>query len=235
MRGSLRVLCACLLVVAACGDDGAGDGATTTVAATTSTGAAASSTTGATVPSGGGGGCTVAVTGGQEASWNGPDDISAFTSDYWYTEDELRQQFDFLGDPTQGTFDEVLGAGLPIFTFFLANCTGTDGQIVSLFVSDATTRADFPMGPGSFVIAPSGLFGGGPDMPPAQFSVLFGADNEAVWGTDEPGSLEITGWDGGGIEGTFAFTAVERLVDNPRTVMVSGSFAFTCRASVACG
>lgn len=231
LRASLTCL---VIVVAACGGSAAPGGSTTSGATTTTT-ATTGATDPATTPVGSGGGCTVQVTGDQEVSWTGPDDVSAFTSDYWYTEDELRQQFDFLGDPTGGTFDEVLAAGRPVFTFFLGNCSGSDGQIVSLFVSDATTRADFPMAPGSFVIAPSGLFGGGPDLPPAQFSVLFGADSEGVWGTDTAGTLEITEWNGARIQGSFAFTASERLVDNPRTVAVTGAFAFTCRSSAACG
>lgn len=95
------------MLIAACGDDDLGRVATT--AATTVTTGATSTTgsgiTAATVPPLDGG-CAVEATGTDPISWTGPNDISAFTTDYWYTEDELRQQWEFVGDPTLGAFEE---------------------------------------------------------------------------------------------------------------------------------
>src|SRR3972149_7907970 len=101
------------MVVGACGDDDGGLVATTAGSVTT-VGDGTTATSTATV----GGGCTVEVTGDVSTSWTGPNDVSAFTTDYWYTEDELEQQFGIFGDPTAGTFEEVFGPGGPVFAFF---------------------------------------------------------------------------------------------------------------------
>lgn len=179
------------------------------------------------------GGCEVSVTGDVTESWTGPDDLSAFTSDYWYTEEELRQQFDFLGLGAERTFEDLTAAGEPVFTFFLFNCSGPGGELVSAFVSDATRRSDLPMGPGEYVIASGGLLGAA-DAAPAEFSVILGiSDVETVWAT-EGGTFTIESWDGESVRGSFAFAASEVLTETPRSVSVTGTFTVTCQASVSC-
>lgn len=234
MKRLLVISSAVLLLVAGCGDDA--DTATTepgAIAGSTTT--AGSGTTAETVPtgSGGAGGCQVSVTGDVTESWTGPDDLSAFTSDYWYTEEELRQQFDFLGLGVERTFEDLMATGEPVFTFFLFNCSGPAGGLFSAFVSDATRRSDLPMGPGEYVIAPGGLFGAA-EGGPAEFSVILAiSDVESVWAT-EGGTFTIEAWDGESVRGSFAFAASELLTETPRSVAVTGSFTVTCQASVSC-
>ncbi|MEK7252005.1 MAG: hypothetical protein AAB198_01945 [Actinomycetota bacterium] len=221
------------MLIAACGDDDLGRVATT--AATTVTTGATSTTgsgiTAATVPPLDGG-CAVEATGTDPISWTGPNDISAFTTDYWYTEDELRQQWEFVGDPTLGAFEERIASGLPVFTFFLFNCQGTEQALVSLYVSDATTRTDFPLGPGTYPIR-AGFFGGG-DLGPAEFAVIFSPNATEVWGFDGEGVLNITEWSGERVVGNFAFNVVEQFSDTPGSVSVLVSFEMTCQASAQC-
>lgn len=236
MKRLLVISSAVLLLVAGCGDDAA---TTTTepgasAASTTTVGPGASdATTSTAVGPGGAGGCEVSVTGDVTESWTGPDDLSAFTSDYWYTEEELRQQFDFLGLGAERTFEDLTAAGEPVFTFFLFNCSGPGGELVSAFVSDATRRSDLPMGPGEYVIASGGLLGAA-DAAPAEFSVILGiSDVESVWAT-EGGTFTIEAWDGESVRGSFAFAASEVLTETPRSVSVTGTFTVTCQASVSC-
>jgi|SRR3990170_849049 len=218
------------MFAAACGDDDLGQ-VTTTAVATNTTGSTGTTAGSATTPSIGGG-CTVEATGTDPNSWTGPNDISAFTTDYWYTDDELRQQWDFLGDPTQGTFEEVVASGRPVFTFFLFNCQGPDQALVTLYVSDSTTRADFPVGPGTYPIS-TGFFGGA-EARPAEFGVLYSPNSTEVWSLDGEGTLNITEWNGERLVGNFAFDAVEEFSESPGSVSVTGAFEITCQASTEC-
>lgn len=221
------------ILIAACGDDDLGR-VTTTAATTVTTGATSttgSDITAATVPPLGGG-CAVEATGTDPISWTGPNDISAFTTDYWYTEGELRQQWEFVGNPTLGTFEERIASGLPVFTFFLFNCEGPEQALVSLYVSDATTRTDFPLGPGTYPIR-AGFFGGG-DLGPAEFAAIFSPNATEVWGFDGEGALNITEWSGERVVGNFAFNVVEQFSDTPGSVSVLVSFEMTCQASAQC-
>jgi hypothetical protein len=214
-------------LAAACGDDDSG--------------LVTSSDPGVTVPggfitvpnpgSGGTGGCTVNVSGDLETSWNGPDNISAFTTDYWYTEEELRQTFEFVG--TEGsTFEAVMAAGRQVFTFFLFNCQGPDGELVTLSLSTGATRTDFPFGPGTYAIT-TGMFGSG-EMGPTDFSMIFAAGAEDVWAIDGTGSVTISEWNGEHLVGSFTFGALEQFATPARRVAVSGEFEVTCQASSSC-
>ena len=214
---------ALLLLVAACGDD---SGSLDTNGGTTSTTADSSG-----IPGGGEGGCIVDVTGDVETSWNGSDGPRAFTTDYWYTEDELRQQFSFLG-PEGETFEQVMERRGQIVTFFLFNCEGPGDQLVSLIVSADATRDDFPHGPGTYAIT-AGMFGGD-QLGPADFSVTFAIDSEDFWEYESPGTVTISEWTGDHLVGSFSFAVVESFVDTPRHLMVSGTFELFCRTSTSC-
>ncbi|MBI5158075.1 MAG: hypothetical protein HZA58_08715 [Acidimicrobiia bacterium] len=227
LRRMAAVLLGVAMVAGACGDDDGGLVSTTAGPVTTAGGG-----TTATTPSTVGGGCTVEVTGDATATWTGPNDLSAFTSDYWYTEDELEQQFGMFGDPTEGTFDETLAAGGQIFTFFLFNCSGPNGELVNLTVSADATRADFPFGPGTYAIT-GGMFSGD-EMGADEFSMLFAMNDTDVWGLDGAGTVTIAEWNGSRLAGSFTFNARESFVDTPRHLAVTGSFEVTCQASVQC-
>lgn len=240
MRRLTVAAAALLMLVAACGDDDSG-GVTTTAAPGTTSAAGASTTTGlpgetsTTLPSGDGGGCIVEVTGDIPTSWSGPGGVSAFTSDYWYTEDELRQQFAFFTDPEGRTFEQVYEAGEAIFTFFLMNCQGPGGELVTLAVSDDATRADFPFATGTYPVKVGMFSFDGDQQGPSDFAVLFAINDTDVWGLDGEGRITIDRWDGETVAGTFAFDVIEQFVTTgARRGSVTGSFEMTCQASVQC-
>ncbi len=221
------------LLVVSCGDDDAGQVTTSVSATTTTAGGSAttdSGTTAATVPDVGVG-CTVEVTGSDPTSWVGPDGTSAFTTDYWYTEEELREQWGFIGDPTRGTFDEVMASGSPVFTLFLFNCQGPDQALVSFYLGDTSTRADLAFGPGSYVVAGQSF---GTSLNPGEFAVIFAPNSTELWAIDGQGTINITEWSGEHLVGDFSFNAVEQFSDSPGSVVVTGTFALTCQASVSC-
>ena len=230
MRHQLSLLLVCLAVLAgACGDDDAGGLTTTPGGAVTTTGAGATTPTG----TGGRGGCTVSVTGDVITSWDGPDDVSAFTSDYWYTNAELEQQFGIFSDTSGGSFDDVMAAGGQVFTFFLFNCQGPNGELVTLTVSADATRSDFPFGPGAYAVT-SGMFGGS-DLGRNDFSMLFSTNDSDIWGIDGAGTITLSEWDQSHVTGSFAFDAIEQYATgNARSVSVTGSFEVICQASVQC-
>ncbi len=222
------VLMALVLVAVSCGDDDADPG-------TTAAGATTTTETGSTLPFGGGGdevgGCTVNVTGDLETAWTGPDNSSAFTTDYWYTVDELRQQFEIFAVPEGETFEETMEREAQVFTFFLFNCQGDDGQLVTLSVSGDATRPQFPMGPGTYAIT-SGFFAS--EAGPTDFSMLFATGDDDVWGLDVPGTITISEWTGSHLVGSYSFGAIETFVDTPRRVTVTGTFELFCRTSTSC-
>jgi hypothetical protein len=185
-------------------------------------------------------GCHVDVTGGLEASWDGPDDDAAVTTDYWYSEAELLQQVEIFAE--EGTDPEAelatkLETGEPIFSLLLMNCPGPDGGALTFTHSSATTRATLPMGPGTYPLG-GGLVGG-EEGPAGTMSVLVvmpgEAEADSVWMPEGEGTFEITRWDNSGIEGSFSFGVAQSFVDPPRQATVNGTFAFTCKASTTCG
>lgn len=187
----------------------------------------------------GDGGCHVDVAGDLTTSWDGADNAAAITTDYWYTEDELKQQLEFFAEEdadVDAEYEQLMADGQAVFSLLLMNCQGPDTAALSFSVSNATTRDDLPMGPGSYTIG-GGLLGAG-DIPPGTITVLVTmpgeAESGALWGLGGEGTFEISSWDEGAVEGTFSFPAEESLTDTPRTATVDGTFRFTCKASTSC-
>jgi len=226
------VIFALALVVSACGDDAATTTTTTQAGVpSTQTGATTTAATNTTAAAGGPGGCTVMVTGDLETSWTGPDGMSAFTSDYWYTEDELRSQWGFIGDPNI-PFDTAFASGQQIVSLFLGNCAGPSSELVSMFASVTATSESLPFGPGEYILV-AGLFAA-EEQPGNQLTTLLSMDKDTVWVQEGEGTLTITAWDHHHVQGTFTLNAVERFSDTDRHATVTGSFDFTCTASVSC-
>lgn len=179
-----------------------------------------------------GGSCTVTVTGDLQESWTFEQDLTSFSSDYWISEEDLRATVEFLGeDITEGSYDEIVARGEPIITFFQVSCSNPDNlaQGALILAGNATRATDLPMGPGVYPIS-GGLFSAG-DVAAGAMIANFGvADEDEVYGTiADSGSLEITRWDLGGIEGAFSFDAQEAFVDdNPKQVSVAVQFSFVC-------
>lgn len=179
--------------------------------------------------SGSGGECTVTVSGDRDDTWTFAQSVYSVSTDHWMSEQELRETVAALGEDVVGaSYEELVARGEPVITFLSLSCVDPDEllQGASVSHSNATTRADFPMGPGSYPIA-GGLLAG--DIPPGTLFADFNVDSDELYGTvAESGSLEITRWDLARIEGSYAFDAVESFVDDPKKVRVSVTFSFGC-------
>jgi hypothetical protein len=178
---------------------------------------------------GGGGECTVTVTGDREDTWTFAQSVYSVSTDHWMSEEELRETVAALGEDVFGaSYEELAARGEPVVTFLSLSCVDPDQllQGASVSHSNATTKADFPMGPGSYPIA-GGLLAG--DIPAGTMFADFNADSDELYGTVAgSGSLEITRWDLARIEGSYSFDATEAFADNPRQVRVSVTFSFAC-------
>lgn len=176
-----------------------------------------------------GGTCTVEITGDWEASWTFEQSIYSVSSDYWTSEEVLRETVDALGeDIAGGSYEELVERGEPIITFLQVACTDPDNLLRSALVThtNATKPADLPMGPGTYPII-GGVF----DAAGSAGSVIaeFSTDGDEVYGTvPGTGELVIGVWDGQRIEGSFAFDVEELFVDQPKKLRVNATFAFIC-------
>lgn len=226
-----------VFVLAACGSaaevpsDGVTSTPTSVVGPSESTTTTSTSTStpgaGSTVPAGGE--CTIVVTGEREGTWTFPQSIYSISTDYWMSEDELRETVEFLGeDIAGGSYDELVERGEPVITFLSVGCSNADNLIEGGTVThtNATLASDLPMGPGSYPIV-GGFFDA--DGPASTVIGEFSLSNDEMYNTvGDSGSLEITKWDMGAIEGSFSFDAVEAFVDDPREIRVTVEFSYVC-------
>jgi len=179
----------------------------------------------------GGLGCTITVSGDLDATIEYPD--SQFLSDYWSSEDELRDYVEFLGeDIAEGTYEELVARGDPIFGWFILTCFDPQdpGPGVSVFHTNATTRDQFPMEPGTYPVS-GGLFDavGPTGSVITNFALTVEEQFDPV---PNSGEVVISRWDGSKLEGVLTFDGVESLVEaDPRMVSVVVDFAFECAPS----
>lgn len=236
-RRILASLAATVLLVA-CGSPAGEPGATTETTApaggTTAAPAATTAATGEPEPSsagetGNGGECTVTVTGDRADTWTFPQSVYSVSTDYWMSEQEQRETVAALGEEVVGaSYEELVARGEPVVTFLSLSCVDPEELLTgaSVIHSDATTRADLPMGPGSYPIG-GGLFDG--ELPAGTLVADFNVDSDELYGTVAgSGTLEISRWDMSRIEGAYTFDAAEAFVDNPRRVRVTVTFSFEC-------
>lgn len=174
------------------------------------------------------GSCSVRATGDFTTEWSANGGAAAVYTDYWFDEDELREQHDFFAVEDTPPFDELIAAGKQVFSLLLLNCGSGTIPSISFFVSDVTTRADFPFAPGTYEIAVSGAFGAS-DAGPGVVSAIVTLDDEALIGSTG-GTLTITEWDATHIAGTFSFGIEEKLGDAERAGQIDGEFDFKCFA-----
>lgn len=118
-------------------DDSLAGGADTTEAATETT------ETSAPVSGGGDGGeCTINVSGDLEETIVYPQSAFTFASDYWASEEELREVIEFFGeDNSGGSYEEIVASGEPILGWFMFNCVDPDDPgsgVVVLPTNDTT-------------------------------------------------------------------------------------------------
>ena len=154
---------------------------------------------------------------------------SAVGSDYWMSEDELREALKMmagaLGDK-QRDIDADMKKDPRLYTLLL-NCQ-TPRTKISLVPSGGSKYADVPFGPKKYKIAAPQT-----EKSPGVFQTLVTFDNDTgVWGVDGEGELDITKFDKSGIAGTFRYNMIERKFGDsklpPRKATIAGRFAFKC-------
>lgn len=199
--------------------------------ATQATGPSAISSTTVTVPDDPG--CRVAVTGYEERTWDGVDEPGTFTSDHWWSDEDLRDAYAEIAIQGDPTFEELRAEGYPVLTFFLLRCIGPEGDVVAISVSELTTATGIPMEAARHSITGSEHLPG--HTPAGEFEATYVPWSETQWAHIGVGELVIDTWTVDEITGTFAFSAEERFSGGGDWVEVSGAFRLTCTGSGACG
>jgi hypothetical protein len=178
-------------------------------------------------------GCRVAVSGYEERSWDGVDEPGTFTSDHWWSEEDLRDAYAEIAIQGDPTFEELQVEGYPVLTFFLLRCIGPEGDVVAISVSELTVAEGLPMGPASHEISGGEHLPG--HTPAGEFEATYVPWSQTQWEQVGVGELVIDTWTAEEITGTFAFTAEERFSGGGDSVDVTGAFRLTCVGSGACG
>ncbi len=185
--------------------------------------------------------CEVTVSGDESLSFRSGGGAAAVGTDYWFSEDELRESFKqmarIFGEKSKAEIDREVEEQMksdPRMMLLVLNCgdAGDETGSVSLMPADGSTYADVPFGPKTYPIAKGGVLGGGARA--GEFSVIFSA-GDGVYALDEPGELKVTKFDKSGIAGTFSFKASERFATGtPKKVAVQGTFDFGCTGGANC-
>ncbi|HUG74401.1 MAG TPA: hypothetical protein VMM81_01840 [Acidimicrobiia bacterium] len=178
-------------------------------------------------------GCRVAVSGFEERTWDGADEPGTFTSDHWWSEEDLRDAYAEIAIQGDPTFEELRAEGYPVLTFFLLRCIGPEGDVVAISVSELTVAESIPMGAASYLITGGEHLPG--HTPAGEFEATYVPWSETQWAQVGVGELVIDSWTAEEITGTFAFTAEERFSGGGDSVEVTGAFRLTCIGSGACG
>lgn len=223
----LTTAVACVLAIGCSG----GEAVTSEPGTTPTTGSVASPSTTLAVPDEPG--CRVAVSGYEERSWEGVDEPGTFTSDHWWSEQDLRDAYAEIAIQGDPTFDELRAEGYPVLTFFLLRCIGPEGDVVAISVSELTTADGIPMGAADFAITGGEHLPG--HTPAGEFEATYVPWSETLWEQVGTGELIVDTWTDAELSGTFAFVAEERFSGGGDTVTVSGAFRLTCTGSGACG
>ena len=186
--------------------------------------------------------CEVHVTGDETFSFTGTrprgqrggGKIIAET-DYWMTDDELRQALSViasLGKKSAADTDAAVAAGMakdPRFMLLIVNC-GVDGQgFFNLSPTNGSRYEDVPYKPATYRLA------SGHTAKPGDFRAMIsiepGGKHEGFSVVDG-GTVELTRFDDTGIAGTFAFDATSYSGD--KKVKVTGRFDYGCGAGSHC-
>ncbi len=164
-------------------------------------------------PSSGDGSCDVNVSGDKQAEWSGGGTLADVLVSYWF-DDAAR---------------EVMGDGFTI----LLNCTGDDGNALSIFSTPAADESNVPQGPGTYELTVDEFTDDGALVESDLFGLLITlVDSETNWRVADPGgTLIITEFDGDSITGTFELPMEDALAEitgdqSEGTIMVTGSFDF---------
>ena len=183
----------------------------------------------------GAGRCTISVSGDIEIEETFDQNIYSIVTDYWITEEEARDSFEFLQEEgSTETYEDRVASGKPIVNLFSFSCGAGPGATPSVlaYVTDATTRNDFPMASGTYPVHGSTL-GGDHDGPAALSLANLFVEDEAVFRpVPQSGALDIETWDQSRLAGTLTFDAEEMDLGSggDRSVSVTVDFDFSCTA-----
>lgn len=186
------------------------------------------------------GACAVTFTGDTQVEISGDGGPAAAGTDYWLSDDELRQVVEQLARVTSADktdeeiereVDETMASSEPKLFVLILNCSDREDsdRSISILASGSSTYDDIPFGAGTYPIpASSG------ESKPGTFSVLFNID-EKPYRVSSDGELDITKFDASGIAGTFSFRAEEMFATpDAKTISVDGSFDFDCTGGAVC-
>lgn len=186
-----------------------------------------------------GGSCTITVTGDVEQEVTYPQDPLSINTEYWLTEDQIRESIEFL--EIEETYEDFLSRDEPVLLWLEIACGAeytqdTVGPSVLVASTDGTKGAQMPMGPGTYPVS-GGIF----DMVGTPGTVIAGfnlSPEEPFSTVDGSGELVITSWDKSTIQGMVTFEVEEAFVDQPRHATVQMDFSYICAASpshMGCG
>lgn len=240
-----------LLGLASCGgsgdssDDAAADNGGATAAAANAPGSGGASSPGSpatrVAQASGAGSCEVKLSGDMTLEATAGGGATAFGSDYYYDEDEMRQNMEQIARfANSGASDDEIRRQVeedmkndPRLFILIVNCVAEPDLSLSFMPGGAAKYADVPFKAGTYRIAEGGPFGADGDS--KDFGVMMTTGDDGFYGVSEPGELKITRFDEKGIAGTFSFTVEEMLADGaPKTIQVSGKFDFPCTAGNKC-
>ena len=177
-------------------------------------------------------GCRVVVTGSEARSWEGLAEPGAFTTDFWWSDDALRDFYEGVSIQGDPTFEELKTEGYSVLTFFLMRCIGPEGDVVAISISELSLRTDIAMGPGTFQITGSEFQPG--HTPAGEFEATYVPAIESLWRASGIGTLVIETWTATEVVGTFSFPVEERFSPEAGMAEVSGGFRFVCEGD-PCG
>lgn len=180
--------------------------------------------------------CEVEITGDVIASFNAYDDRSAFSSDYYLSEQEIADAAIPRGVTTLpgGTMPTYSAPARPEGTapltgWFLLNCQGGDIS-VSIFSHPLSTRDDVPFDNRKYTIAAADST----DDDHTEFfaTASFFADPSLLYQVAEGARIKIDRFDARGAAGSFVIPMTG--VGSDTSIVIKGSFVVACRSGANC-
>lgn len=185
------------------------------------------------------GSCSVTLSGDENITIQGNGGSAAAGSDYWMSDQELRDALETLlkaGGTAEDELEDELEAAMasdePKLYLLILNCIDREDRANTLLLlpSNGSTYRDVPFEPGTYEIPAAGAAQG-----PGTFTAQLAA-NDASYKVKNAGVLELTKFDDTGVAGEFSFVAEEQSADgDAKEVSVTGRFDFECTGGAACG
>ncbi len=185
--------------------------------------------------------CEVTVTGDYALTYTAiatkgppPNGNAMAASDYWMSDDELRQGLKMMNNVFDGKklseaeiekkTDEDMKKD-PRFYVLLLNCGNDADGSVTLGASGK--YADVPYKAAKYVIAQG-------SVKPGEFSAMTNVrkPEHQSFSVAEPGEIVLTKFDATGIAGTFSYKA--QTFDKSKSVTVNGKFDYPCSGNSIC-